>query len=388
MNTDRQLLFRVATIDQSLIVHLRGQMEFLDQYFNVEGIACHTEAMQEAREKHTIKINHKAFKREISPFSDLISLIDLSIFFYRRKPLIVHSLTPKAGLIAMLSAWLVGVPIRMHTFTGLIFPHKRGAMRILLQIMDSIICRCATSVYPEGNAVLKELINARVTKKPLKILGNGNINGVDLKYFSSNLPTEDNLISASKQCGFHNFLFVGRLVKDKGIEELIDSFLICLKANPRIRLFLCGDFDQNLNPIDELTRDLIHSKNEIVLLGWKDDIRPYLKSADCMVFPSHREGFPNVVLQAGAMKLPIIATNIDGTNEIIIDGYNGILVAKGSNQDLINAMLWSLANPEKMKDLSEKLFKDVNEKWPCQLIWEATLDEYFGQLNSKKHAKD
>src|SRR5690606_35774476 len=244
------------------------------------------------------------------------------------KPTIVHSITPKAGLLTMLAGKMAGVPIRMHTFTGLIFPTRTGVMQKLLIKMDQLLCWAATNIYPEGNGVKKDLINYKITSKPLKILANGNVNGIDLEYFSKKNISIDqqNQLKQDLQIAENDFVFVfvGRLVGDKGINELVQAFqnletrnqesaslvsnLEALVPSPQSlvsskvpKLLLVGPLESDLDPLKEETLKEITNNPNIISVGFQKDVRPYFAIANALVFPSYREGFPNVVMQAGAM---------------------------------------------------------------------------------------
>lgn len=184
--------------------------------------------MREVAEREQIRTIALTMQRPIRPFQDLYALCRLYRLFKKERPAIVHSITPKAGLLAMIAAKMAGVPIRMHTFTGLIFPTKTGAMQQLLIFMDKLLCWAATHVYPEGEGVKNDLENYRITSKPMQVLANGNVNGIDTSHFNSANFSEQYLQDLKLSAGIHPndfvFVFVGRLVGDKGINELVSAF--------------------------------------------------------------------------------------------------------------------------------------------------------------------
>lgn len=273
-------------------------------------------------------------KRHISPVSDIISLVRMIAVFIKEKPQVVHSMTPKAGLICMMAAWLTQVPVRIHTFTGLVWPTSTGIKRRLLMLTDWLTCACATHVIPEGQGVLHDLKSGGITRKPMRVLGYGNVMGVDMEHFSPNR------IKAEKDTSVFTFLFVGRIVGDKGINELVEAFVKLHHEHKATRLLLIGNYEQNLDPVSEATRRLIGSTDAICAPGAKraDQLVEAYASADCFVMPSYREGFPNTVLEAGAMGLPSIVTDINGSREIIEHGRNGIIVPPKDARALLQAM--------------------------------------------------
>src|SRR6218665_368321 len=320
-------LFRISTVPISLNVLLKGQLEFLNQNFDVTAISGSGNDLDEVGIREGVRVFPIDMQRQISPFKDLVSLIKLYRYFKKEKPDIIHSITPKAGLLSMIAGKLAGVPVRMHTFTGLIFPSKKGIMQKLLIIMDKVLCACATNIYPEGQGVKNDLQKFKITQKPLKIIGNGNVNGIDTSYFDpefiSETEKEDLRSSLDIKPGDFIFAFVGRIVKDKGINELIQAFTTINEKYPNAKLILVGSFEKKLDPIKPETTEIINVNPNIITVGYQKDIRPYLAISDLFVFPSYREGFPNVLLQAGSLGLPSVLTDINGSNEIIPNGLNG-----------------------------------------------------------------
>ncbi len=264
-------------------------------------------------------------QRRISILKDIVSLFQIIKAFKIEKPYIVHSLTPKAGLLCMLAAWITRVPRRIHTVTGLIWPTTKGALRWVLMSTDWLTCACATHIIPEGYGVMKDL--RRITSKPMKVLGFGNVKGVDLVRFSPR-PELNEKVSSIKTPGIFTFLFVGRLVGDKGLNELVQSFERLLLSFSNVRLLLVGKYETDIDPLKSATISKINSITEIQFVGpqFGDDLVAYYEASDCFVFPSYREGMPNSLIEAGAMGLPSIVTDINGCNEIIKNGQNGVLV--------------------------------------------------------------
>lgn len=380
-------LFRTSTVPVSLNVLLKGQLNFLNQYFEVTAISGEGEALDEVHSREKVKIHALEMERKISPIKDFISLVKLYWYFRKEKPQIIHSITPKAGLLTMLAGKLAGVPIRMHTFTGLIFPSKTGLMQKLLISMDRLLCWSATHIYPEGKGVKKDLEAFKITKKPLKIIANGNVNGIDLEYFTSLQITEEQKQDLRKELRISTddfvFIFVGRLVGDKGINELVKAFSEL--NTPKIKLILVGGEERELDPLKPETIAEIERNENIYSVGFQKDVRPYFAVSDALVFPSCREGFPNVVMQAGAMGLPSIVSNINGCNEIIVDGENGLIVPVKSVVDLTNAMQKILDNSELYAKLQANSRRMIEERYEQSVVWNALLEEYRLLLNKEKN---
>ena len=281
-------------------------------------------------------------ERHISPLRDLRSLWRLVRVFRRERPDMVHSMTPKAGLLCMLAAWITRVPVRVHMFTGLVFPTATGLKRRILMATDRLTCACATHVLPEGEGVKRDLLDNGITRKPIKVLGYGNCRGIDLDRFDPTLPEIQAEAAKLRKPEVFTFIAIGRLVGDKGINELVAAFSRLNRELPATRLILVGPQEKELDPLSPATLSEIESNPAIEAVGNQADVRPWLAAADCHVLASYREGFPNVVIEAGAMGLPQIVTDINGANEIIINGRNGVIVPP-KNADAIHASMSRMA---------------------------------------------
>ncbi|MFH6944321.1 glycosyltransferase family 4 protein [Flavobacterium sp. FlaQc-50] len=373
-------IIRLSTVPLSLNVLLKGQLKFLNSYYNVLGVSGKGLDLDEVAKREGITVHSIEMQRKIAPLKDLVSLVRLYFYFRIERPFIVHSITPKAGLLSMIAGKLAGVPIRIHTFTGLIFPSKSGFFQKILIVMDRLLCLCATNVYPEGQGVSEDLVKYRITKKPLKVIGNGNVNGIDTEYFDPGLYTLEDKIKLRKKIGvFENdfvFIFVGRLVKDKGINELVTAFLKLEVNFKEVKLVLVGPFENDLDPLNTETISAIEESDAIVTVGFQQDVRPYFAMADTLVFPSYREGFPNVVMQAGAMELPSIVTDINGSNEIITENENGMIIPVKDVDAIYNSMKKIVTNTEYRNKLAHNARFNIVSKYEQQLVWNALLEEY------------
>ena len=318
-------IIRAFTVSNS-ISFISGMLTVLTERYDVAVVASPGDCWDclDGYGEHVGRIK-VPMERHISPMKDLRSLLRLVRVFRREKPGMVHSMTPKAGLLCMMAAWVCRVPVRVHTFTGLVFPTATGLTRQILMLTDRITCACATHVIPEGEGVRRDLLDNSITRKPARVLGYGNCQGIDLKRYdrTPEVMAEANRLRAD---GVFTFIAVGRVVGDKGIHELVAAFRRLNLEMPSTRLLLVGRFEPELDPIRKGTIDEIDANPAIEAVGQQTDVRPWLASADCSVLASYREGFPNVVIEAGAMGLPQIVTDINGANEIIVEGKNGTIV--------------------------------------------------------------
>ena len=408
----RKKLIRVTTADISLNSLLKGQLIFLNQYFEVIGVAKDTGVLKVVSEREGIRVVDAPLERPISLVKDIKGLWFLYRLFRKEKPWCVHANTPKGSLLAMIAAWFAGVPHRVYTVTGLRYQGAHGVLRKILKTMERLSCLFATNVIPEGKGVLQCLKCDNITKKSLQVIHYGNINGKDTEFFSRdntiqtaslkladkqillrNLSEKEARSLVRSELGFSNndfiFVFIGRLVNDKGLGELADAIRKLENENLEIKLLLIGEID---GEDDALSKDklnyLMQSKN-VKYIGVQSDIRPYLMASDVLVFPSYREGFPNVPLEAGALGLPAIVTNINGSNEIIEDGVNGkIIQAPLDNKgvrvnditiELYTMMKWFYYHPEEVKRMGENARPIICERYEQHNVWKALL-EYYKQL--------
>lgn len=347
-------LIRTSTVPGSLNTFCLGLLRELqeDEGYEVVAVSSPGEQLDEVSRREGVKAVAVPMERHISPLKDLKSLLSLIRVFRREKPTMVHSITPKAGLLSMMAAWVCRVPVRLHTFTGLVFPTATGLTQKILILTDRLTCACATHIVPEGEGVKNDLINYRITKKPLKVLGHGNVRGIDLDHYNPELPEVQAEASKLRKPGIFTFIFVGRLVRDKGINELVEAFGQLNKENPDTRLILVGRQEPELDPLKpETIAKIDHNKN-IEAVGQQSDVRPWLAASDVFVFPSYREGFPNVVIEAGAMGLPSIVTDINGSREIIIEGKNGSIIPPRYADSLYQAMKLFLEQSDKRAQMA------------------------------------
>lgn len=377
-------LIRMSTIGLSLDIFCRGLLKELSYDYDVTAIASPDEALANLSRREGVKVIGIEMRRNISPFHDLISLIKLIRVFRREQPDILHTMTPKAGLLGMLAARIAGVPVRIHTFTGLLFPTAKGMKRKLLTVTDKLTCACATHIVPEGEGVKNDLLQNRITSKPLKVLGYGNVRGIDTELYQSNTSLKAEASAIRKRLGIPTdatvFVFIGRFVGDKGLRELLHAFKNLHRDH--CHLLLVGDTEGAADDLQEAEFNNIHRLH--LSGGWVNDVRPWLLAGDIFVFPSYREGFPNVVLEAGAMGLPSIVTDINGSREIIADGVNGLVVPPGDAERLADAMC-SLADAssERLATLGTNACKNIIDKYTQRYVRDCIKEYYRDIINDR-----
>ena len=385
-------LIRITTVPISFKVLLKGQLRFMaSNGFDVKGVSSEGEELREVRENEGIVMEAINMSRKITPFQDLKSLWEMWNFLRKEKPQIVHTHTPKAGIIGMLAARLAGVPHRLHTVAGLPLMEATGIKRKILNFVEKLTYSSATRVYPNSKGLYDFILQNNFTQSnKLKIIANGSSNGINTTFFSPAQVSEIEKVALREKLNIQPddfvFVFVGRIVSDKGINELIKAFSELQTAENNeltgIKLLLVGGLESDLDPLNPETLAEINQNRDIISVGFQQDVRPFFAISDALAFPSYREGFPNVVMQAGAMGLPSIVSDINGCNEIIVEGENGLIIPPKNVEKLKEKML-TLARDKnlyiKLKENSRRMIKNRYEQ---SVVWNALLEEYEGLLQS------
>lgn len=374
IRVEKQKIIRITTVPESMRILLKGQLGFMSNHYDVVAVSSGGDSFEPMLAQEGIRGVKVNMTRKITPFKDFISLFKLIILFYKEKPYIVHTHTPKAGTLGMIAAYICRVPHRLHTIAGLPLLEAQGKKRKLLEFVEKITYFCATKVYPNSLEMQKIILEngyAKVNK--LNVIGKGSSNGIDTNYF-------DPAIVQAYESDFtkHKFLFcfVGRIVGDKGVNELIVAFTRLQKEYSDIGLLMVGDFEKELDRISSESEKQILENSGIKFLGFQSDVRPFMKISDVLVFPSYREGFPNVVMQSGAMGLPAIVTNINGCNEIIENGINGIIIPPKEVEQLYTAMKNVYENRALLDSLSSQARRMIVSRYQREYVWDCLLNEY------------
>jgi glycosyltransferase involved in cell wall biosynthesis len=366
----------VTTIPMSLNF-FKGQIRYLSQYFDVELVSGPGEDLETICKAEGVNAHGVKMQREISPIKDIQSLCKLILLFKKVRPHIVHGNTPKAGLLSMTSAWICGVPKRIYFIHGLRYEGAEGFKRILLLNMERLTCYFANEVFTVSYGVKEKLKSDNITDKKIQINGYGSINGINSNTF---LPdtVQKQKYHQEQQLPDNTIIFgfVGRIVRDKGINELVEAFLLIAEKHPNTKLLLVGDYEEDLDPIDIITKKAIQSNNNIIITGWQKDIRPYLNLMDVFVLPSYREGFGISIMEAAAMNIPTICSNISGCNEIIKDGFNGKLISPKSVDELYGAMEIFIENPNLILQMGKVSRDYILNKYDQNFVWKESLKNY------------
>jgi glycosyltransferase involved in cell wall biosynthesis len=382
-------LVRITTVPMSLELLIAGQMKYMHEHgFDVYMISSPQENIELLEKKEKSKFITVNMTRTISPVKDLISLVKLVNILKKIKPQIVHTHTPKAGFLGMLAAKICRVPVRLHTVAGLPLMETQGLQRKILERVEKITYAFATKVYPNSKNLSEFIIaNGFCSIGKIKVLGNGSSNGIDTEYFklTPELAASSNELRRKLNLNHSDFIFVfvGRLVKDKGIEELIKAFKKLKQNYSQIKILLIGPFEPELDPLSSQTVDDIENEEGILHVGFQQDIRPYLAISSALAFPSYREGFPNVPMQAGAAGLPSIVTDINGCNEIVEHEKNGLIIPVKDENALYNAMERLMTDETLYLRLKANARKMIVDRYEQKHFWSLLFNEY--QLQLKKY---
>ncbi|MEB3802205.1 glycosyltransferase family 4 protein [Flavobacterium columnare] len=372
-------ILRITTVPISLEKLLTGQLTYMSQFYEVIAISSEKENLVKFGKSNQLPVFYLNLTRKITPFHDLYAIFRLVVFLIKTKPEIVHTHTPKAGMVGMLASKLAGVPHRLHTVAGLPLMEAVGVKRKILNLVEKLTYVCATKVYPNSKG-LEEFIleNNFAPKEKIKIIGNGSSNGINTAFFAPEQISEEETLKLKAQLDIAKddfvFIFVGRLVKDKGINELITAFTNLNLS--KTKLLLVGPLESDLDPLLPETLTEIDENINIINVGYQSDVRPYFKVTNVLVFPSYREGFPNVVMQAGAMGLPAIVSNINGCNEIIEEEKNGLIIPVKNSKVIEEAMRKVYQEKSLFDQLKSNARQMIVSRYEQKIIWEAIRNEY------------
>ncbi|WP_205509176.1 glycosyltransferase family 4 protein [Longitalea arenae] len=382
-------LIRITTVPVSLSVLLKDQLRYMSDHFEVLAVSSPDKMLEQVGVREGVRTAPVTMTRAITPVQDVKALWKLYRLLKKEKPAIVHTHTPKAGLLGMIAGRMAGVPVRMHTVAGLPLMENTGVKRKVLDFVERLTYSCATHVYPNSKQLAGFILENRFCKQQkMKVLGNGSSNGINTRFFKPAEELEKTADALRKKYGLTDkhfvFVFVGRLVKDKGIDELVEAFSALRQKHPHIKLLLVGPYEPELDPLAPVTRKIIETDQLIIHAGFQQDIRPFLMISQALAFPSYREGFPNVPMQAGCFNLPAIVTDINGCNEIIEDGKNGLIIPAKDVPQLQKAMERLLTDKALYETLQSNARKMIVDRYEQKYLWELLLKEYQDQL--KAHA--
>ena len=383
----KKKLFLLITTPFYFNTMLIGQPCFMQQYYDVTLICSDKERLEEIRITEGVKTYCVELKTRITLLKDMKALWKLYQYFREEKPDIVHAHTLKAGLIGMLAACLAKVPHRLYTVAEMPLIETCGMKRRILNYAEKFTFQCACRVYPNSTGLYEFIEKNRFgQKQKLKVIGNGSSNGIDTSYFSPAFYSHEEKEKIKNEIKIPTnafvFCFIGHLVKNKGINKLVHAFTEINRTYLYARLLLVSLCEGKLNSLLSETKKEIQNNPNIISVGFQSDVRPYLAISDVFVFPSYCKSFPNIVMQAGAMELPCIVTDINGCNEIIEDSVNGLTIPLKNKEQLKEKMLLLLKNSDLRNRLKQNARRMITSRYEQKMFWEALLEEYKNLENT------
>jgi len=327
--------------------------------------------------------------RSISPWTDILALLQLSVFFRRQHTQIAHSTTPKAGLLTALAAFFAGVPVRLHTFTGQPWVDMRGPKRWLTRASDRLIGMLNTRCYTDSASQREFLIEQGIADASrLFCIGAGSLAGVDVQRFDPNRFLQSQRESMRQLLGIPSdapvLLFVGRITVDKGVRELLEAFQWLKATGSDVHLVLVGPIDAGSGVVGSILLSQIEHLLDVHVVGYTDSPESYLSIADILCLPSYREGFGTVVIEAAAMGVPTIGTEIYGLSDAVVHGETGLLVPPRNVEELASALEKLLADKLLRRRMGEAARQRALTLFDARKVNRQIVDEYRILLQEKR----
>lgn len=371
---------RIVTISEAF-VHILPFINLLkDKKVQIDLIASKTKYTETLKLKTGIELSELTIQREISPLQDFISLLKLSFKFLVVDYDIVHSSTPKAGLVTALAGFFTFRKVRIHTFTGQRWATLTGFKRKLLMKIDRLIIKLNTQCYADSPSQIDFLVSSGVAKVgEVKCINLGSYGGIDVNRFDrSQYPEAQKELKQELTLSSDSviLLYVGRVTRDKGIGELVSAFKIAKEKNSNIELVIVGPYEASLDILPREILEEIQSNKSIHQLGFRTNPEYYFAAADIFCLPSYREGFGTVILEAAASGVCAIGTKIPGLVDSIADGETGILVEKNNIIDLSNAILKLALDGALRAKLATNAKERARTQFDSKLLAELQWQEY------------
>jgi glycosyltransferase involved in cell wall biosynthesis len=368
----------VASTPFAANAFLKTHLLYLSNFYNVTLLVNENLYKLDEEIKKKIHVHHLSIERNISFIKDLQALMQIAITFRSLKPDCVHSITPKAGFVAMLAAYITNVPHRFHTFTGQVWANKKGSSKFFLKFFDKLIVLFSTQIFTDSKSQSFFLLSQGVIKfGQAKVLGNGSIAGVNIHRFKPDLMHRHKLrFDLGVRPDQIIFLYVGRVTKDKGLFDLISAMNIVSRYSDA-QLWIVGPDEAG---IKRALSEQVETGTKIHWFGETFYPEQYMVAADVLVLPSYREGFGTVIIEAASCGLPAIAYRTEGVIDAIDDESTGILVEKFNINLLSQAMIKLSKNFELRKNMGLIAQKRAHMMFSSELVADAWGRFYRSQI--------
>ena len=377
--------FYFTTTIANTLFFFKGQCKLWKENFDVCAVSSNKDKLLLFAKEENVSYKYIPMHRNISVVNDVLCLFRFIWLFITERPYIVHGNTPKASMLSMVAAWITHRPVRIYMCHGLRYQTTNGSLRHILMFMGKLSCRCATNVICVSDGVKNQLIEDHLCQATkAKVIRYGTAGGIDIDHFSR--ESINNEINTREKLNIPNssfvFCFVGRIVKDKGINELVNAFDKLSKEKENIHLLLVGPEENDLDPISTQSRMIIESNERILALGRQNDVRPYLAASNAFVLPSYREGVGMVILEANAMGIPAIASDIIGCRDVIGPGINGELIPSQDEDSLYEKMKDWEENRQKVESMARNCREYVCSRYSSNDVASAYYKEYKRLCNN------
>ena len=370
-------------------------MRYLNENgFEIKIVCSDGPEVQSVKESEGCSVLTIPFSRKISLKTDIITIYRLVLLLRKIKPHIVHTHTSKAGLIGMISAFLARCPIRIHSVPGLQMMESKGLRRLILNLSERLTYFLSDVVCPNSKSLKEYILNHKMcSSEKIRIIGCGSSSGVNLDKYCMHLKKTSIRNTIRERFCIEDsgvvLAFIGRIAKEKGIHELVESFVNLSKRYANLYLLLIGKYDDigeydTINDgIDNDTKNILNNNARLNITGWVEDVENYLAASDIVVHPSYREGFSNALLQAGSMGLPSVTTNVSGCIDVIKDGETGLVVSPKDSVALEKALEVLILDKDKRVELGLNAYHHVAANFASNIIWEETARFYTDMLKSR-----
>ncbi|MEX1200853.1 MAG: glycosyltransferase family 4 protein [Methylophaga sp.] len=370
---------RIATVPFFLDHQLKHQIsDLIDDGFDVTAISSEIGDWSGLRAIHDLECVILNISRQPAPLEDLVSLFRLYRLFKKHNFDIIHSTTPKAGLLCAIAGWLARVPVRLHTFTGQTWATKTGFSKKLLRLLDKVIVMLNTRCYADSESQRSYLNSHGVgDTESIKVLGDGALAGVDLERFNSNkwsVHKHEAMAELALTADDFVITFIGRLSKEKGIYELLEAMEILDKRYDKLKLILVGPCEESITA--EHLKEWA-DRPYIRHVGETNLPEKYLALSNLLCLPSYREGFGTVVIEAAAMRLPTVGTNITGLVDAVEDGETGVLVEPANVQQLVLGLEQLISNPKACTEMGQRAYQRCQRLYDSKIISRLIAAEYI-----------
>lgn len=374
----RKKKFFISTTLPETFCFFQGQLKMLAEIYDVTVVTSPGKILVSEEEQKAFRVKRLKMERDISLVSDLISLWNWIWLLIYERPYVVHANTPKASLLAMIAAWITCRPVRIYMCHGLRYQGCSGLKRKLLINMERISCFCANRVICVSQGIRDQFAEDKICKfEKLQVIMYGSANGIDTDDFDPE-KVDVSIVKEQYNITGNDFVcsFVGRVVRDKGVEELVDAVIRLREEGLPIKLIMVGHQEAKLDSLSERTKKLIAEKDFIIECGYQTNVRPFVMVSQLLLLPSYREGLGQVLVEANSLGIPVIASRIIGCKNVVEEGVNGMLCEPGNVESLYNVMRTIITDTELYLSIKKQCRQYTISHFDRKKVASAYMDYY------------